>query len=137
VLWACILTWGCTGLAIAGLALSLVMMGHDSSSVLDQMYKQNPQLADQGFSRHTILGMVVGVSAVALVAAVAAAVFAVLLFQRHHWAWFALLASASLAALLFLVASFGTPVAVVLLGACVATIVCLVRPEVRAWLLGR
>jgi hypothetical protein len=137
LLWACVLTWVCTGLAIVGLGLTLVMMGHDSGSVLDQMYKQNPQLADEGFSRHTILGMLVAVSAVALAAAVAAAVFAVLLFLRHHWAWFALLASASLAALLFLVASFGSPVAVVLLGACVATIVCLVRPEVRAWLISR
>ena len=137
LLWACVLTWVCTGLAIAGLAVSLVVMGHDSDSVLDRMYKQNPQLADQGFSRHTILGMVVALTAVAMLAAIAAAVFAVLVFLRHHWAWFALLGSASLAALLFLLASFSSPVGVVLLGACVATIAFLVRPEVRAWLLRR
>jgi hypothetical protein len=35
--------------------------------------------------------------------------------------------------LLFLIGSFGSPVAIVLLVASVATIAFLVRPEVRAW----
>jgi hypothetical protein len=132
-----VLTWVCTGLAIVGLALSLVMLGHDSDSLLDQMYKQNPRLAEQGLSRHTILVMLVAISSVALAASIAAAVFAALLFLRHHWAWFALLGSASLAALLFLIGAFGSPAAVVLLVASVATIACLIRPEVRAWLRDR
>jgi hypothetical protein len=134
LLWACILTWVCTGLAIAGLGVSLAMLGHDSDSLLDQMYRQNPQLAEQGLSRHTVLAMVVAISAVVLVAAAAAAVFAVLLYLHHHWAWYALVVSACLAALLFLIGSFGSPIAIVLLGACVATIACLARPEVKAWL---
>jgi hypothetical protein len=64
-------------------------------------------------------------------------VFAVLVFLRRTWAWYALLVSACGAALLFLVAALGSPVSLVLLAASVATIVCLVRPEVRAWMLRR
>jgi hypothetical protein len=137
LLWACLLTWVCTGIAATGLALSLAVMSADSESVMHDVYRSNPKLADQGVSQHALLAMLIAISAVVLAAAVAAAVFAVLLFRRHQWAWYALVVSASGAALLFLIGSFGSPVAIVLLGACVATIACLVRPEVRAWLLRR
>jgi hypothetical protein len=137
LVWACVLTWVCSGLAATGLALSLAMLSADSDSILDDVYRQNPQLADQGLSRHAVLTMLIVICAVVLVAALAAAAFAILLFLHHPWAWHALVASSIGAALLFLVGSFGSPVAIVFLGACVATIVCLMRPEVRAWPLGR
>jgi hypothetical protein len=136
LLWACVLTWVCTGLASGGLVLSLAKMRHDSDSVVDGLYRRDPQLAEQGLSRHSVLAMLYALSAIVLLAAVAAAVFAILVFLRHHWAWYALVVSASAATLLFLVGSFGSPAAIVLLGACVATIACLVRPEVRSWLSG-
>lgn len=137
LLWACVLTWVCTGIAATGLALSLVVLSSDSHSVLDDVYRRNPQFADQGLSRHAVLAMLIALSGFVLVAALAAAVFAVLLFLRRRWAWYALVVSASAATLLFLVGSFGSPVAIVMLGASVATIACLVRPEVRAWLVRR
>ncbi len=78
------------------------------------------------------------ISAVVLAAAVAAAVFAVLVFLRRTWAWYALLVTRHRRrALLFLVAALGSPVSLVLLAASVATIAFLVRPEVRAWLIRR
>lgn len=137
VLWACLITWVCTTLAAIGLVLSIAAMAGDSDSVLDQMYQQNPDLRDQGVSEHTLLVMLFVLSSVVLAAAVAAAVFAVLVFLRRTWAWYALLASTAGATLLFLIAALGSPVALVLLPASVATIACLVRPEVRAWMLRR
>jgi hypothetical protein len=74
---------------------------------------------------------------VGLAATVAAATFAVLLFLRHRWAWYALVASAVVAAGVFLLGTLGSPVGIVFLGAAVATIGCLARPEVRTWLQGR
>jgi hypothetical protein len=137
LLWACLLTWLCTGLAATGLAVSIAMMSSDSDSVMHDLYQRDPQLADQGLSQHAVLAMLYVISALVLVAAVAAAVFAILVFLRHHWAWYALIVSASGAALLFLIGSFGSPIAIVLLGASIATVACLVRPEVRSWLLRR
>jgi len=127
----------CTGLAVTGLVLSIAVLAGDSGSVLDQTYRQNPDLRDQGISQHALLVLLFVISAVVLAAAVAAAAFAVLVFLRRRWAWYALLVSASGSALLFLIAALGSPISLVLLAASVATIGCLVRPEVRAWLLSR
>lgn len=137
LLWACLTTWVCTGLAVTGLVLSIAVLAGDSGSVLDQTYRQNPDLRDQGISQHALLVLLFVISAVVLAAAVAAAAFAVLVFLRRRWAWYALLVSASGSALLFLIAALGSPISLVLLAASVATIGCLVRPEVRAWLLSR
>jgi hypothetical protein len=137
LLWACALTWVCTGIAATGLVLSLVVLSHNSQPMLDDLYRKNPQFAEQGLSRHAVLTMLISLSAVVLVAALAAAAFAVLVFLRRRWAWYALVVCASGATMLFVIGSFGSRVAIVMLGACVATIACLVRPEVRAWLLRR
>jgi hypothetical protein len=137
LLWACLLTWVCTGLAATGLAISIAMMSSDSDSVMHDLYRQDPQLAQQGLSQREVLAMLYVISTIVLLAAVAAAVFAILVYLRRAWAWYALVVSACAATLLFLVGSFGSPLAIVLLGASVATLACLVRPEVRAWLLRR
>lgn len=137
LLWACVLTWICTSIAAVGLALSLLVMSQNSGPVLDRLYRRNPHLADEGLSRHAVLVLLFVISAVVLVAAVAAAVFAVLVFLRTYWAWYALVISSAVASLLFVLGSLGSPVAIVLLGASIATIVFLVRPEVKAWLLRR
>ncbi len=137
LLWACLLTWVFTGLAGTGLALSLAVMSRDPDSVLDEMYRQNPELAEQGLTQQTTLVVLWVISALVLAATVAAAVFALLVFLRRRWAWYALLASAGVAAVVFLVGALGSPVALVLVGASVATIACLVRPEVRSWLVSR
>jgi len=133
LLWACVLTWVSTGLVGLGLVLSLAVVSRDPDSVLDEMYRQNPELAEQGLSHQATLVALWVISALVLAAAVAAAVFALLVFLRFRWAWYALLVTAGMAAVVFLVGSLGSPVAIVLVGASVATIACLVRPEVRAW----
>ena len=60
-----------------------------------------------------------------------------LVFLRRRWAWYALVVSAALTAVLFLVVAVTQPASLVFVAAAAATVVCLARPEVRAWLLRR
>ena len=94
-------------------------------------------LADQNMSHQVMVTTLYVISGLALAVAVAAVVFAVLLFRRRRWAWYALLTSAGAAALLFLAVAVSQPASLLLVVAAATTIACLVRPEVRAWLLRR
>jgi hypothetical protein len=137
LLWACVLTWVFTSLATLGLLLSLVLVSTDTDEMIDRMYRENPDLADQGISHQALIGTLYVIGGFALAAAVAAAVFAVLVFLRRRWAWYALVTSAALTALLFLLAAVTQPVSLVMVLAAAATLFCLARPEVKAWLLRR
>jgi hypothetical protein len=134
LVWACLLTWGCASLIAFVLAGSMVMLVADNQTLLDRMHEQDPQLAEQGISDHTVLVMVFVMCAVLLAWALASAAFAALLFRGHRWAWYALTISASAAAVLCLLGMLGSIVMLVPLAAIVATIGFLTRPEVRAWL---
>jgi hypothetical protein len=137
LLWACIVTWLCTGFAALLLVVSIVTLVQDAQPVLDEAYRQNPQLSEQGFSEHDLLVMLYVVIGVVLVGSMAAASFAVWLYRGRRWAWYALVIAAGVSTLFFLAGSFGSPIGLVPLAASVLTVVCLVRPEVRAWLLRR
>jgi hypothetical protein len=133
LLWACLITWCCTGLGVVILIVSVVTLAQDAQPVLGDAYRQNPQLSEQGFTEHDLLVMLYVVLAIVLVCSVAAAAFAVVLYRGHRWAWYALVVAASLSTLFFLVGTFGSPVGLVPLAASAVTLVCLARPEVRAW----
>jgi hypothetical protein len=135
LLWACVLTWVFTALTSAGLVTSLVLLAGDTDAMVDRTYRQNPELADQGLSHGAIVATLVVIAGGALIVAVAAALFAVLVFLRRRWAWYALVVSAVATALLFLLAALSQPVSLLLAAAAGATVLCLARPEVRAWLL--
>ncbi len=137
LLWACIVTWCCTGFAAVILVVSILTLAGDSQPVLDQAFRQNPQLAEQGFSRHDLLVMLYVVIALVLAGSAAAATFAALLYRGRRWAYYALLAAASLSSLFFLVSALGSLIGLLPLAASVGTIVFLVRPEVRAWVVRR
>ncbi len=102
--------------------------------MLDEAYRQNPQLTDQGFTQHDLLVMLYVVIGIVLVAAAAAAVFAVLLYRGQRWAWYALLITAAVSTLFFLVGTLGSLVGLLPAAASGITFACLMRPEVRAWL---
>jgi hypothetical protein len=137
LLWACIVTWCCTGFAAVVLVVSILTLAGNSQPVLDDAFRQNPQLSDQGFSHHDLLVMLYVVIALVLVGSAAAATFAALLYRGRRWAYYALLASASLASVFFLVSALGSLIGLLPLAASVGTIVLLVRPEVRAWVVRR
>lgn len=137
LLWACIVTWACTGLAALILVASVVTLAQDAQPVLDEAYRQNPELMEQGFSEHDLLLMLYVVIGVVLACSIAAAAFAIVLYRGHHWAWYALLIAAGVATLFFLMSALGAPIALVPGVASAATFACLMRPEVRAWVVRR
>jgi len=137
LLWACIVTWFCTGAAAVILVLSIVTLSADAQPVLDRAYRQNPQLSEQGFSEHDLLVMLYVVIALVLVCSAAAAAFAAVLYRGHRWGWYALLVAAGVSSLFFLMSSVGSPVGLLPGAASIATVVCLLRREVRAWLVRR
>jgi hypothetical protein len=134
---ACLLTWCCTSLIAFVLAGSMVMLAADNQTLLDRMHEQDPQLAEQGISDHTVLVIVFVMCAVLMAWAFASAAFAALLFRGHRWAWYALTISASAAAVVCLLGVLGSVVVLIPLAAILATIGFLTRPEVRAWAAGR
>jgi hypothetical protein len=133
LLTACLLTWCCTAFAGVILLISIFTLAADSGPVLDEAYRQNPRLADQGLTQHDLLVMLYAVIGVVLVAAAAAAVFAVLLYRGQRWAWYALVITAGVSALFFLVGTLGSLVGLLPAAASGITFACLMRPEVRAW----
>jgi hypothetical protein len=119
------------------LAASLVVLTADSDTVLQRMHRENPGLADQGLSDHAILVTLYVLCGVVLAWALASAAFATVLFLGQRWAWYALVASAGATTVLSLVGALGSLLLLVPLGGALATVACLVRPEVRAWLVSR
>jgi hypothetical protein len=133
LVWACVLTWIFTALATAVLVTSVVVLARNPDLILDKMHEQNPDLASQGVSDHLILVVCYVTCVVLAVWSVAASVLAVLAFRRTRLALYGLLVSAAGAAVFCLLGVLGSMVVLVPLAAAVATIGCLVRPEVRAW----
>lgn len=134
LLAACILTWCCTAFAAVVLVVSIFTLAQDARPVLDEAYRQNPQLADQGFSRHELLVMLYVVIGVVLLGAAAAAAFAVVLYRGHRWAWYALLVAAAFSTLFFMVGTLGSPIGLLPAAASGVTFFLLLRPDVRAWI---
>ena len=50
MLWACVLTWIFTGLVTIGLVASAVALAVSPDLMLDQVHRENPDLAAQGVS---------------------------------------------------------------------------------------
>jgi hypothetical protein len=121
---------------MVGLAIGVVMVLVAPDLMFDEMRRQNPDYADQGLTEGALKTAVLVTAVVGIVWAVAASVFAALVYRRVPWARVALIVSASLAALVCLVATVGNFLLVVPLTAAVAAIVLLVRPDTRAWISG-
>jgi len=134
LLTACIVTWCCTAIGALVLVVSVVTLAQDPQPVLDEAYRQNPQLTDQGFTQHELLVMLYVVIGLIFAGAVAAAGFAVALYRGHRWAWYVLLVAAAGSTLFFLVGTLGSPVGLLPATASAVTFFCLLRPEVRRWL---
>lgn len=134
LLTACVVTWCCTAIGALILVVSVVTLAQDPQQVLDEAYKQNPQLADQGFTQHELLVMLYVVIGLVFAGAVAAAGFAAAVYRGHRWARYALLVAAAGSTLFFLVGTLGSPVGLLPATASAVTFFCLLRPEVRTWL---
>lgn len=130
LVWACALTWAGAGLAAAGMALVVLVVLVAPEFVLDQV-RRSPELEEQGLSDSTIRTSLVVTGVVVTVWSVLAAVLAGFAWRGAPWARIGLIVSAVLAGLLSLVSVLTNPLSIVSLAACAATVVLLLRPEVR------
>lgn len=135
---ACALTWITSGLTVLGLGLTALLLALQPDTLLDEVHRQNPDLAQQGVTDQMLVGVTYAMLAAIGVWCLAAIVLGILAFRGAEWARILLVVSAATAAALSLV---GTVVgAFLLLGTLVAsavTIGLLVRPDVRAWFSSR
>jgi hypothetical protein len=134
VLWACVLTWICTGLVTLALVVSLVTLALSPDLMLDEVHRENPDLAAQGIS-DSVLMLATYLMIVGLVFWCAgAAGLAVLVFRRVDWARIVLiLSAAACSALCLLGTAVGVYVLVVPLLVSASCIAMLMRADTRPW----
>ncbi len=133
VVWACVLTWVFSVAAFGLLAVTLVVMLAAPDTLIDEVYRQNPDLADQGVTDAVLNTTIYVTCAVGMTWSAAAVALAVLAWRRVRWAATGLLVSAGAAGCLCLLVVVGSFVLLLPLIACGATVAFLVRPEARAW----
>jgi hypothetical protein len=133
VLWACVITWIFAGFTALALVVSTAYLAANSTTVLRKMHEQNPALAQQGLSDHTILVVCYVFCGLCVVWCLVAAACAVLVFRRVRWSWLALVISTAGVATLCLLGIVGSVVTLITLAAAVVTLALLVRPESRRW----
>lgn len=134
VTWAAILTWVGSGLTLVGTIASGVYLGLQPDVLLDEVRAQNPDLETQGVSDDLLVGVSLAMLAGFALWCAAACVVAFFVVRGHEWARITLIVSAATATAVFLVGTVaGAYLLAITLGAGIATIVLLVRPESRAW----
>ena len=134
VVWACVLTWAFSAITVAVLGASLTLLLADASLVWAELDRQNPGLvAQSGLTRDDLIRTTYVTLGVAAVWALVAIVLAVLAWRRRAAGRVGLIACASTAGLVCVLASFGSALLLVPAFACVATVVLLARADVRAW----
>lgn len=133
VAWACVLTWTCSVLAIVMMLVSVVALVADSGLVLDELNRQNPELAAQGVTEQLLRTVTYVMAAVVVIWSAAAILLAALVWRRSDRARRVLVVSASAAGVCLLLSTLGQFLLVLPLAACVVTLALLVRPDVRAW----
>lgn len=133
VVLACVLAWLFSAAAFGLLALTLAVMLGAPDTLLEELHRQNPDLADQGVTDTLLRTTVYATSAVVMAWSAAAIALGVLAWRRVRWAATGLMISAGIAGGLCLLVVVGAFVVAVPLAACGATLALLLRPESRAW----
>jgi hypothetical protein len=135
-MWACALAWAGSAVVFASMLVSLAVVLAAPDMLVDEIYRQNPELRSDGITPSTLRSTLLFAGTLLVVWSVVAAVLAVFAWRGRPWAWSALLVSACSASMLCLLAALGSPVMLVPLMVCAATIPLLLRPEVRAFIRG-
>lgn len=131
---AVVVTVVMSGIVFAMVATSLILLATQPDLVLDELNRQNPDLESEGISESLLLTTSYVSGGLALAWSALAIVFALLMGARRAWAARGLMISAAVCALFCLLATLASPVALLPAVAAIATISCLRRPEVHAWL---
>lgn len=131
VVWACVLTWAFSSLALVVIVASVVLLASDPDLVLDELRRQNPDVdlgdPDDLVARTSVTASLAGAWSLAAIA------LAVLAHRRVGWARVALQVSAAAAAVACLVAAISSVVTLVPGVVCLLTAGLLHRPDVKAW----
>ena len=133
VAFACALTWIFSGMAVLSTVSGLVYLGVRPDPLLEEMHKQNPDLASQGISDNTLLAATFAIGGMFVVWAIGAIVLAVFVWRGAGWARVVLILSTVGAVGLCLL---GTLSSLVFLGPLLGaglTVSLLLRPESAAW----
>ena len=134
VVLACVLTWVFSALTAVAMIASAVAIALRPGLMVDEVHRQNPQLAEQGISDNVITAVTYVMAAAIVIWCLAAVVAAVLVVRRVAWARIVLIVSAATCAALCLVGcAVGGFLLAVPLVAAVATIALLARPDAGAW----
>jgi DMSO reductase anchor subunit len=134
VLWACVLTWICTAFVTVSLVASAVVLAVSPDLMLDEVHRDNPDLAAQGISDDVLLVATYVMIAGLVLWCVSAAGLAVLVLRGVDWARIVLVVSAATCAVLCLVGSaIGAFLLVFPLIASAVVIAMLQRADTREW----
>lgn len=131
VVWACVLTWAFSSITLVVMVASAVLMASNPDLVIDELTRQNADLADGDSAR--LSEATYATAAIAGVWSLLAIGLGVLAYRRVRWGRVGLVASAAVAAVVCLLATLTSLLLIVPACATLVTVVLLNRPEVRAW----
>lgn len=131
LVWACVLTWAFSSLTIVVMAASAVLMASNPDLVVDELSRQNADLASSDSALLTRATYVT--ASIAVVWSLLAIGLAVLAYRRVRWGRIGLVTSAAVAAVVCLVATLSSLLLVIPAAATLVTVLLLTRPEVRSW----
>lgn len=134
VVWACVLTWVFSALTVAGMIVTAVALSLDPDQLISQARERSPELSQQGVTDGLLLGLTYVMIGGIVVWAIGAVILGVLAYRRVEWARIVLVISAATAGAVCLLGTMvGSFILVLPLMGSVASIVLLVRADVRPW----
>ncbi|MCH1865077.1 hypothetical protein [Nocardioides sp. CFH 31398] len=138
VLVACLVTWLVSGLVALLMVAGAVDVLLNADPLLDEVRRQQPEAFEQsGLTRGALVATIAVMCGLVAVWAIGAIVAAVLAFRGSPAGRTALVVSAAVSGALAVLAGLLQPVLWALSLAALLTVLCLLRPEVRAWYAGR
>jgi hypothetical protein len=117
-------------------SISVVVMALSPDAMLEEVLRQQPELADQGVTKELLQTTTFVMGGIVMAWAAAAIVLAFLTLRRRRRAAHALMVSAAASAVLCVLGTFATLVLALPAFASVITLAVLRRPDVKAWLAG-
>jgi hypothetical protein len=138
VLVACLVTWLVSGLVALLMVAGTIDVLLNADPLLDEVRRQQPEAFEQsGLSRGALVATIAVMCGLVAAWAVGAIVAAVLAFRGSPAGRVTLIVSAAVSGGFAVLAGLLQPVLWVVALAALLTLLCLVRPEVRAWYAGR
>lgn len=134
LVWACSLVWAFAALTMLVLLVGVVALIASPSQLLDQVHRQNPDLAARTITDHALVVTTCLLAGVFALWAVGASLAAALAMRRSRKAWTVLMVSTIGVAVVCGIATIASTVLFVPLAGAAVTVRLLTRPSVRGWL---